>query len=427
MNIALNTFQMRKIKSILFFIGVLALWFACSKIVDNVPVGGEKSSAAFSSNLAFVDPDSWYTIGHDAQRTSASNGTITTLTKQWNYTPLMPSGSTSYQTGAGNMIADQNNIWLKTEYYTPGTSGTGDKTMVEKISLSGTPVYSNSSHGINHSLHTWMAKMGNYIYLNDDDIEKIDASTGSFTSTIAFDYWGEICPKPDGTKFFSGNALFLDLGAVWSGAITSNMSVLYKNYGDPTGASQRGFKDDNRMAMCYENDTLFYAPTFKFSTTTYATSGIYAYKEDGTLIWYKACRPTGTISCTNRLVYSIEGDSLVARNKTNGNVNWYQTFTGYIFNGQPPVLADSKVIITTSTGIWAYNQVTGVAAWNKAFGDIVKPAGTFADLVFWYEQQRKEYNFCFPVLTLYVYWLRIVNSFFCGCRFCFVFTGIYFT
>ena len=136
MNIALkHTTDMRKIKSALFFIGVLALWFACRKIGE---INSEPTSSAASSVMlaeSFVDPDSWYTIGHDAKRTSASNGTITTLTKQWNYIPALPGGTTTYQTSAGNMVADQNNIWLNTQYYTSGLSGTGDRNLIEQISL----------------------------------------------------------------------------------------------------------------------------------------------------------------------------------------------------------------------------------------------------------------------------------------------------
>ena len=84
----------------------------------------------------------------------------------------------------------------------------------------------------------------------------------------------------------------------------------------------------------------------------------------GTMRWARALTPSSAISAGDGHVYLIEdGMRLVARNQSDGTVDWMATVPGA--SVQAPVLAGSLVVVAGASGITAYRAVGGAMAWTS--------------------------------------------------------------
>ncbi len=316
---------------------------------------------------------SWTTIGYNAQRTSATNGCIYALENLWSYQAIPPTGKIFYNTGSGSILATNEGIYYRYAHYdtTGHTTGTKDKGAIDKISLSGTKVWSYPALGKDHDEHNWPALMNGFLYLNADFLNKVNATTGVPSSSIGPDTWGELLPDSLNQRLYGTNVNHIDGGGLWVGATTPTLQFIwYRN----ANGSFPSLSDYRRGVLALDNNILFYAPHYSISpwgTTSQYSSGLYAFVAsgtnplNGTLLWFKPMTPTGPISVANNKVFSLEGTLFVCRNQSNGDIVWSKTINGTLPKNQPPVIVNNLAIIATSTGVYAYNVSDGTTAWTR--------------------------------------------------------------
>jgi outer membrane protein assembly factor BamB len=311
--------------------------------------------------------DSWPTIFHDQQRTSASrDGQIQELQEVWSFTaPAMTQA----------VVATPNAIF--THY-----SQRLDYGKIARLSTSGAVVWT-ATVGYNCDRGNWPALWGNRVVVNADYLSTFDQSTGGgkVTMPTGCDVWGEILP--DGQQFYTVNDAGWDcVGQPWLAAYGT--SQLWRTM---TFAAH-GQVDFLKGALALDGDVLFRAvrhfqtvcgwvsgPAIPVDETT---NGLYAFnKNTGQQLWMRTAKIDNPIS-VGLFIFCIEDDNdvsmdcgtklitwprsntrLVARGKATGTVIWQQPIPGNSLYYQAPVIANGQVIVASSEGIHIFDEVSG--------------------------------------------------------------------
>lgn len=326
----------------------------------------------------------WLHFGHDVQRTSADpDGNITSLTEKW----VRYGGTDSKNGWAGAAIADSDSLYYAFSSYFSNIGGTGDRFSMKKFDRDGNLKWTNTALGGHNTRKMWPAKVAGHIMFHDYKFMRVDPFTGATAGGYwAGDSYGTIVTNPSETKMFSSRVASNEgyQGRIWFKAfdpvvfpnLSNNNGLLWTRNAANTGEF---VTDDNKFDVAYDNGKIFYAPNYRISsalTTWNFPSGIYCWDENGTEQWRITTTPLqgSSISVGNNRIYLYEGSSLVARNQADGSISWSTAISGSLNLAQPPVLANNLAVISTSTGIYAYNATTGAAVWNTPISGL-----TFAD------------------------------------------------
>jgi hypothetical protein len=300
--------------------------------------------------------DAWSTYGHDARRTSASDGCVKgALTTAWRYAPEAPSGKKV--NAVFNAVAESDAIFL-------GWSASNDPylgtTAADRVDTTGARVWTFDS-GTDSNLGNWPSIAWTSLVLNEDGIYFLDLGNGMKTAGNGVDNWGQTLT--DGTRLYVVNDSHVDGPGIYVGAYDQTLKQIWQQN---TYGMCRIDAGDIAGGIALDGGTLFYAPSYSLGqgVTLSFSSGVYAFDPaDGTQKWFQATTPTSGISAGGGLVYLIESDTdLVARKQSDGTIAWSAKVTGP--GTQAPVIAGGRVIIGTAQGVSAYDAASGKDAWS---------------------------------------------------------------
>lgn len=300
--------------------------------------------------------DGWLTYGHDARRTSASDGCVNgPLTTSWRYAPAPPASKTLK--GVFNAIAQSDAVfvvWSASNDPYLGTSA------ADRVDLTGQRAWTFDS-GTDSNLGNWPSVALGSLILNEDGLFFLDPKTGMKTAGNGVDNWGQ--SLTDGTRIYVVNDSHVDGPGIYVGAYDGTCKQLWaaNSYG-----KCRIDAGDLAGGIALDGASLFYAPSYSLGmgVTLGFSSGLYAFDPAmGTQQWYQAATPTSGISAGNGLVYLVEGGTdLVARQQSDGTKAWSAAVMGV--GTQAPALAGAHVIVAGAQGITALDAKTGAPAWT---------------------------------------------------------------
>jgi len=344
-----------------------------------------------------ISGDAWPTYGHDAQRTSASQGNIPgPLTEVWRYKPpgLYPDIACSVQ----HAIATPNEIYIRWSVCTSG------QTQLEKVSINGTRIWVRQSC-CNKSDWSWPSVTpSGTSFLNDDGLASW-STTGTRVDSLDrnFDTWGNTLVDPSEQRYYAVNNINFDGPELFLAAYNSSLSRLWVANRQAPGSYRTFSENLLGGALALSGNTLFEASTYNPSgdANFQLQDGISALDSDsGARRWVATTIPASQISVDSTNVYVIEGSktilgahfsvmtgmNLVARNQATGAVVWSQpvafpivydhwvinpdgTFTHVQMRGtsvQAPVLANGLVIVGTEAGVQAFDAASGNPVWTAS-------------------------------------------------------------
>ena len=300
--------------------------------------------------------DGWLTYGHDARRTSASDGCVNgPLTTSWRYAPAPPAGKMFKN--VFNAIAQSDAVFLAWSVVRDPYLGT---TAADRIDLTGQRVWTFDS-GTDSNLGNWPSVALGSLILNEDGLFFLDLKTGMKTAGNGVDNWGQ--SLTDGTRIYVVNDSHVDGPGVYVGAYDGQCKQLWaaNSYG-----KCRIDAGDLAGGIALDGSSLFYAPNYSpgAGVTLGFSSGLYAFDPAmGTQQWTQAATPTSGISAGSGLVYLIEGGTdLVARKQSDGTKAWSAATMGA--GTQAPLLAAGKVIVAGAQGITSFDAKTGTPGWT---------------------------------------------------------------
>jgi hypothetical protein len=302
--------------------------------------------------------DGWTTYGHDARRTSASDGCVAgAVDTAWRYAPTAPAGKTVK--AVFNAIARSDGVFLAWSASNDPYLGT---TAADRLDATGKLVWSFDS-GTDSNLGNWPSIAWTSLILNEDGIYYVDLATGMKTGGNGVDNWGQTLT--DGASLYVVNDSHVDGPGIYVGAYDDKVTSLWQQN---TYGMCRIDAGDIAGGIALDGGTLFYAPNYSLGAGVMLSfsSGVYAFAaKDGAPQWFQPASATSGISAGGGMVYLIEGnDQLVARKQTDGSVAWSAMATAA--GTQAPALAGGRVIVATATGILAFDGKTGAPAWTAA-------------------------------------------------------------
>lgn len=316
-------------------------------------------------------PDAWSTLGHDARRTSASNGCVhETLTELWHFDGKA-AGETFY--GFYNAVADKDAV-----YAHPAAAGTPVISRVAAATGKQTWSYHGSA---DYPLGHWLTLGLDRVAADDDGLYFVSTSDGKIAKSAGVDWWGQTAA--DDKRFYVVTSVHGDGPGAFVDAWDPAKGELWK-------ANQQGSCDpalgDSNGAIAVDGDTLYFAPHYivnsamggvSDATGAMYASGLYAFDAAaGTKKWSVSFVPHSAISVDASHIYLVEaGPALVARNKTDGSVAWSAPLTDDLTKiaAQPPVLAGGKVIIAAADQVLSFDAASGKAGWKATVARAAYP------------------------------------------------------
>jgi len=300
--------------------------------------------------------DAWSTYGHDARRSSASDGCVKgALATAWRYAPEAPSGKKV--NAVFNAIAQGDAVFVTWSASNDPYLGT---TAADRVDPTGARVWTFDS-GTDSNLGNWPSVAWTSLVLNEDGIYYLDLATGMKTGGNGVDDWGQTLT--DGTRLYAVNDSHVDGPGIYVGAYDAMVKQLWQQNTYGTCRIDAG---DVAGGIALDGGTLFYAPSYSLGQGVMLSfsSGVYAFDPaDGTQKWFSAAMPTSGVSAGGGLVYLIEGGTdLVARKQGDGAIAWSAKVTGP--GTQAPALAGGRVMVGTSQGVSAFDAASGKDAWS---------------------------------------------------------------
>ncbi len=306
-------------------------------------------------------PDGWSTYGHDAQRTSASNGCIHgSLTETWRYGGKV--ADAGFAPLLRNAIGDTSALYVHVSATAPTVDRVGAADGKQLWRYKGPADYDTGN---------WLTLGLGYVMANDDGIYLLNTADGGLKSTSGVDWWGQ--SAADDARFYVVTSTHGDGPGAFVGAWDVTKNLVWK--ANQQGGCNPPVGDENG-ALAVHGGVVFFAPRYALGSmsgiadggTFAVASGVYAFDAAlGSPKWSMPTSPQSSISVGDGHVYLIEkGPALVARNETDGTIAWSTPLSAssQTIGSQPPVVALGRVIIGTSTDALAFDAATGKAAWS---------------------------------------------------------------
>jgi hypothetical protein len=308
-------------------------------------------------------PDAWTTLGHDAARTSASNGCIhPSFTEAWRYGASAKFNDASVQIQAVNAVADSDSLYVHVQLSAP---------TVDKIAAKdGSQTWRYAGHA-DFDASNWITVGLGYVFVVDDGVYLIDATTGKLMTSPGVDWWGD--NTADATRFYLVTTTHGDGPGDFVGAWDVMKGLSWHD--NLQGSCAMPIGDENN-SIAVDGGTLFYAPWYRIGTAasgvvdgmTPFPSGVYAFDAaTGTKKWSVATTPQSSMAASGGNVYLVEkGGALVARSEATGAVVWSTPIgdAAQTIGSAPPVVAAGKVIVGTASHVLGYDAATGKQAWS---------------------------------------------------------------
>ena len=310
-----------------------------------------------------ANPDAWSTYGHDARRTSASNGCIhASLTEAWRYGGNGGDAS-AFVPGFYNAIADKSALYVHVQFSAP--------TVDRVAAVDGTRAW-RFKGSADYDTGNWLTLGLGYVLADDDGIYLINVADGTLKTTSGVDWWGQ--SAADDQRFYLVTATHGDGPGAFVGAWEVAKGLTWK--ANVQGGCMPPVGDENG-ALAVDKGVVYFAPRYETGTPSFGVgdggtfavpSGVYAFDAaTGAAKWSVPTLPRSSISVGDGRVYLIEnGPVLVARNETDGAVAWKVSLTGdaQTIGSQPPLLALGRVVIGTVDHVLAFDAATGKPAWS---------------------------------------------------------------
>jgi hypothetical protein len=213
--------------------------------------GASTSSGSTGGGGPTCGDGAWVTYGHDAQRTSASDGCIDgPLTTLWTYTPVAPAGKTPSRVFHPLATKDAAFVhWSATDPPYTGTSA------ADRVTLDGARAWTFDT-GTDTDLGDWASLWKDKLALNSDGIYLLDQADGHSVGSTGVDWWGQTIPT-DGALLLSDTSKS-DGPGLFVGALDDKAAVLWKQNEQGTMCGQ-GFADQTG-GIALDGTSLFYAP-----------------------------------------------------------------------------------------------------------------------------------------------------------------------
>ena len=352
--------------------------------IDRVDAGSMCQSAGTTS---------WSTYGHDAMRTSASDGcAVGPLTMTWSHaaTPFTHNDPSYQVVGIDNAIVDATGVYVSSEQ----VKATGEHaSIVEKTSPNGTLLWELSA---NHDLegHSWPTVALGRLLIEDDWLVAVDATwncttvadcnaceyqpVGSCNNHIAqgsgFDDWG--MSAADSSRFYTNSDVASPDGpGIYVGAWDpATMSSIWKQATVPSSCTTGPTETVGSIAV--DGPTVFQAANYSAASgPSPLPSGIRSFNAaDGKPGWVQPTTLLGAVSVGAGMLFVVEGSpapSLVARHQSDGGVAWSTPLGASTASPQAPVQAGGLVIIAIANGVTAFRAATGGPVWSRPDLDAV--------------------------------------------------------
>jgi hypothetical protein len=332
-----------------------------------VPEGGV--DAAGDAPPLVCGNGAWTTYGHDARRTSASDGCVTgPLTQAWRYVPsavALADGGVKEVRAVDHASAQGDAVFLSwgSENFINGQPG-GTTQAVDRVDpatgkmvWSYIPVFGDASFG------KWATVGLGGVMFDSDGLYWVDAATGALLHGYGVDYWGDVLT--DSTQAYANNTMFVDGPPLFVSAYDTMGKQLWQE--NVAGVTKRA-DYDSVGAMALDGGTLFVASRYSFGNQPGPlVSGLYAFDPaTGSERWLQATQPSSDIAAVDGTVFLAEGTSLVARRESDGVVVWsvpYATPIGGA-TGPVPVVTPALVIVQEKGGVVARKRGDGSTAWT---------------------------------------------------------------
>ena len=310
-----------------------------------------------------ANPDAWATYGHDARRTSASNGCIhASLTEAWRYGGNGGDAST-FVPGIYNAIADRDALYVHVAFSAP--------TVDRVAATDGTRAW-RFKGSADYDTGNWLTLGLGYVLADDDGVYLINIADGTLKTTSGVDWWGQTAV--DEQRFYVVTATHGDGPGAFVGAWEVAKGLTWK--ANVQGGCMPPVGDENG-ALAVDKGVVFYAPRYEIGNASFGVgdggtfavpSGLYAFDAaTGTSKWSVPTIPRSSISIGDGHVYLVEdGPALVARSVVDGATIWKAPLTvgAQTIGAQPPLVALGRVVIGTSDHVLAFDAATGKAAWS---------------------------------------------------------------
>jgi outer membrane protein assembly factor BamB len=293
--------------------------------------------------------EGWTTYGHDAARTSASQGCVEgALHATWSFAPRSSVGMVSYATRA---IADGDAV------YVAGALGPVP-TLWRLDATTGKPTWSYDSR--TESVRGgWPTLAAGHVYLVDDGVNVADALTGA-GHRAELDAWGE--SVSDGKHLFAENDWYLDGYGLYVSAFDLDLKLLWRR---DYNALARGVMVPDVGGIAFDSGLLVHAAQHGALTG----SGVSAFDpETGERKWRVAVSPQSSPSLAAGRVHVVERwpgervDRLVARQLVDGTLAWARPLADA--RGPAPVIAGHLVLVHSASQVLAVNETTGEPVWS---------------------------------------------------------------
>ncbi|WP_164009368.1 hypothetical protein [Pyxidicoccus trucidator] len=383
---------------------------ACGSAGEDAPVPLLEPTGTRASSLtpACTGSSAWGTYGHDARRSSASDGCVWyPLAPAWSYAPT--AASPRVMQTVERAVADTGGVYVKWDSSGNYSNSRGTPA-VDKVSLAGAKVWSadkplNDNRGNWPTLFTyekevrtaqWETRDG--VVLNDDGIRIWNKASGpvyypgnplpySDVELHSNDSWGQ--SLTDGTRLWIYNQEAwhgprLGLRAFTRrGAVERELNT-YGYYPNAPSypAEQWNTAQDNFGAIAADGGFIYLAAIYNFQCSTQCnasqpwpfTSGLYGWDiATGVERWPAvALTPASHLSVAGNRIYLLERDATTGQvtfNIRNGGYKGSSLFRSAPFPSsalvsvQAPVLVGGRAIVATQesagTVLYSFDAISG--------------------------------------------------------------------
>ena len=367
-------------------LSLLAVIAGCHSSSGKLPSGGHDLAAGGGGDgfLPRVDmtpppcsgpgsaPDAWYTYGHDARRTSTSNGCIHGGFKElWRYGGVMT--DMGYTPGYYNAVADTTAAYLH-------ASGIGVP-LVDRVDVGNGQRVWQYKGSADYDTGNWITVALGYVMVVDDGVYVINGSDGKLKSGGGVDWWGQ--NTADDQRFYLVTTTHGDGPGAFVGAWDVAKNLVWK--ANQQGGCMPPVGDENG-GLAVDNGVVYFAPRYEVGNSMFGVgdggtfmvpSGLYAFDAaSGTKKWFTGLDPRSAISAANGFVYVVEdGAALVAYKESDGSMAWRAPLSvpRTSVGAQSPLVAGGLVVVATVDHVLAFDATSGAAAWSNPLKGAAAP------------------------------------------------------
>ncbi|HEX8790388.1 MAG TPA: PQQ-binding-like beta-propeller repeat protein [Polyangiaceae bacterium] len=305
--------------------------------------------------------DAWTTYGHDAARTSASDGCLWgPLRLAWSQTPQSFVDGTTLQGTATHAIADGDAVYV--------AGALGPVPSVWRMAAdTGKTKWGYESH-TEAPRGGWPTVAKDRVYLVDDGVNWADVETGR-GRRAELDAWGE--SVSDGERLFAENNWYLDGYGLYVSAFDMDLKLLWRR---DYNALSKGYQVPDVGGLALAGGLLVHASQHGVLHGT----ALSAFEpQSGERRWRATTSPQSSPSIADGRVYTVERlpgektDRLVARDLATGTLAWATELANA--RGPAPVIADHLVLVHASDGVVAFDAKSGDRVWTAGLPRTAPP------------------------------------------------------